>query len=189
MGAHSHTGSMGMTAGGQGSVNELKKEIPNMGNIITLFWSITKLFVNATCRLSFSSEVKPSWINTHNKCQIFQVTSSCVFLISSVFRLGARKQSTQFNNHPGCLNQTREAFLSVYFPGIALHSLFNFMAKWTSLTSCSPPPFICLSHPTLLSPSPSLVSSPVAPSPPSSPPLTDISDHLSSHCSQIDLED
>lgn len=66
---------------------------------------------------------------------------------SSVFRLGARKQSAQSNNHPGCLNQTREALLSVYFPCIALHFLFNFMAKWTSLTSCTPP----LSTPTPLS--------------------------------------
>lgn len=70
----------------------------------------------------------------------FKVASSGVSWWSPVLRRGARKQSTQFNNHPGCLNRTREARLSVYFPCIALRLPFNFMAKWTSLTSCAPSP-------------------------------------------------
>lgn len=69
-----------------------------------------------------------------------KVASSGVSWWSPVLRRGARKQSTQFNNHPGCLNRTREARLSVYFPCIALRLPFNFMAKWTSLTSCAPSP-------------------------------------------------
>lgn len=88
----------------------------------------------------------------------FRVASSWIFWSSSVLRWGARKQSTQFNNHRSCLKQARAAFLSVYFPCIALHLLFNFMAKWTSLTSCSPPRS---SRPALTPTSPSpLFSSP-----------------------------
>lgn len=60
---------------------------------------------------------------------------------------GGRKQSTEFNNHPGCLNWGG----SIYFLCLKLHFLFNFMAKWTAPASQPPPPLsrLPLTHPLL----------------------------------------
>lgn len=111
----------------------------------------------------------------------FKVASSGVSWWSPVLRRGARKQSTQFNNHPGCLNRTREARLSVYFPCIALRLPFNFMAKWTSLTSCAPSPSIPTSHPdSTLHPHPS--SPPCVPEPPSSSSSLSLISHGTTAC-------
>lgn len=63
---------------------------------------------------------------------------SRVFRTSSVLKWGARKHSTQFDNHPGCLTQTWEALPCLFFL-YRVAFLFNFMAKWTSLLLCPTP--------------------------------------------------
>lgn len=89
---------------------------------------------------SFTAITFRNWYYINKKKKSFVLVKSCwIFCSPSVCSLGARKQSTQFNNHSGCLNQPSEGLLAIYFSCIKLHLLFNFMAKWTSPISCPIP--------------------------------------------------
>lgn len=144
-------------------IKGVKQEILNRVNPIMLFWLITKLFISFTRSIHFTQlemstlqfyfleslffEMKKTlMLNYHrNRQYIYKRKSHFIFLVQSVvcsspvLSLGARKQSTQFNNRSGCLNQPGEALLTIYFSCIKLHLLFNFMAKWTSPISCPIP--------------------------------------------------